>query len=146
MITYISSISKIAYGAGESTSYKHIYKFLCEQTHCNFLTSGYYRNETGTYYTLENGTDGARHNVMLFNVGFCLKFYDSLLKTDLLGEDFEEFEDVICSILIEDKLKLQEIFEIEEKRIETFIKEVDSQDGAEYLRLVTNIKRAMIMD
>ncbi|WP_332647141.1 DUF5677 domain-containing protein [Lysinibacillus sp. 54212] len=146
-IRYISSIKEIAIKAGEKSSYRHIYRFLCEQTHCNLLTSGYYRE--GVYYSVDNGTEGAKLNVILFNVGLCLKLYNACLDSDLLGEDFEEIEDILCSILMNDKLMLQEWFEIEEQRVRNLIDEaslVELKSINEYIKVVENSKWALIKD
>lgn len=85
----------------------------------------------------------------MFNVGFCLKLYNACLESDLLGEDFEELEDILCSILMNDKLMLQEWFEIEEQRVRNLIDEdslVELKSINEYIKVVENSKWALIKD
>lgn len=144
VIRYISNIKEIAIKAGERASHRHIYRFLCEQTHCNFITSGYYRE--GVYYSVNNGADGAKVNVILFNVGFCLKLYYACVESDLLGEEFEELEDILCSILMDDKLILQQWFENEEQRVRSETGEAILMERTEYLKVLENIKWALLKD
>lgn len=117
-IDYVNTISAIAKEAQEELSYEYIYKFLSEVAHCNFLTSGYYRE--GVYYTTEQGLDGAKLNALIFNIGLCLKLYEACVESELLGEDYEEIEDILCSIILKDKLILQGWFEKEESNRFTF--------------------------
>lgn len=103
-IEYISKIQKIAEEAGEKDSHNNTYNFLCELSHCNFLTSGYYRN--GKNYTLTNDVDRTKNNVLLLNMDFSLKLYGGLLESGIF-RGVKGIEDRICSLIIEDKIILQ---------------------------------------
>lgn len=144
-IEYISSISDIAKRAKESKSHKYIYKFLCEQTHCNFITSGYYRE--GVFYSLNSKSEQAKTNVILFNIGFCLKLFYSCLESELLGEEFEELEDILCTVLMNEKLALHKWFEQEEQRVKKLIINDDnSNELVKHLKQIEAVKWALLQD
>lgn len=124
---YISSVWKIAEIANEETTYKFVYSFLCEVTHLNMLTSGYYREGTSYSYTLTSGI--AKHNALLWNVYFNLKFYQVLIESEIIED--EKCNKLISTMLITGTILLKEVFEIEITRIRK-----DSNNTEEQLKYI----------
>ena len=122
-IQYINEIKQIARHANEVDSYKNIYKFLCEVSHCNFLTSGYYRDNI--HYDIQNGLSGAKINALVLNIGISLKMFEAYVESGLLGEYFENVEHILNSLLKKDKLILPKWFEEEKNYINDLVLEGD---------------------
>lgn len=137
---YIEQVRSIAKKAMETDTYDHIYSYLCEMTHCNFITSGYYRD--GIIYSYELISEKALYNVLLWNVYFNLKFYNTLIEAEIL--EIEDLEELVQGVLITDPIKVCEIFEFEQKRIIKLFEEqpLDSEKESieEYLEILNKLK------
>lgn len=140
-IAYISNISQIAEVAEEETSYKYIYSYLCDITHCNMVTSPYYRE--GIQYTYKLANDLVLFNVLLWSIYFNLKFYNTLIDSEIL--EIQELEDSVLDILISDQIKVLKFFEDEEKRIIKELNAISDEEEKikcrEYLVVLESLKR-----
>lgn len=112
-IKYISNISEIASAAEETISYKHIYSYLCDLTHCNIVTSGYYREMCEYSYELANKR--ALWNVLKWSIYFNLKFYKALIEANIFN--INKIENAVLRVLSSDQIKLIGFFDDEVKRI-----------------------------
>lgn len=108
---YISQVKDIAQKANEYITYKHVYSYLCDITHCNLITSSYYRD--GVHYSYKLVNKEAEFNALLWNVYFNLKFYNTLIEAEIF--EIEELEERVLDVLSSDSLKLMTVFEAEEK-------------------------------
>ncbi|WP_029098171.1 DUF5677 domain-containing protein [Brevibacillus thermoruber] len=137
-IEYINTIWNIALNANEKDTYKLVYSYLCDITHCNFVTSGYYRN--GTQYSYELKNEIALYNVLLWNVFLNIKFYNVLIAGEIF--EVEELEEAVLDLLLDDIIKFAKIIEDEIKR---FRKEssADDKEKNEYERKLDIIKKSM---
>jgi hypothetical protein len=128
---YISSVWEIAKSANEESTYNYVYSFLCEITHLNMLTSGYYRK--GIEYSYSLSSKIAKYNALLWNVYLNIKFYYTLIESEIIED--EEYNESLAGMLITDTIKLQKVFETEIKRIE---QETDMND--EYVKYIDILK------
>lgn len=106
-IVYIDKIYDIAKKAKEEVSYKYLYKYLCEITHCNFITSGYYRD--GAVYSYEKENMIALYNLLLWSIYINYKFYNCLIEDEIF--DIDELENEVLDVLNDDILIIVEEFE-----------------------------------
>lgn len=134
-IKYISSVWEVAKSANEESTYNFVYSFLCELTHLNMLTSGYYREGITYFYSLSS--EISKYNVLLWNVFLNMKFYYTLIESEIIED--EECNESIAGMLINDSIKLQEVFETEIKRIQ---KETDMTE--EFVKYI-NILRELVI-
>lgn len=139
--TYISQVRSIAIKANEDITYEHVYSYLCDITHCNLITSSYYRD--GIHYSYELVSKEAEFNVLLWNVYFNYKFYNTLIEAEIL--EIEELEEMVLDVLLSDSLKLMKVFEDEEKRIIQELKNLNDEEQIEklrnYIKVVNELKR-----
>lgn len=117
---YIDKIYDMAKKAKETDSYKYLYKYLCEITHCNFITSVYYRD--GAVYSYEKVNEVALYNVLLWSVYLNYKFYNWLIEDDIF--DIDELEDEVADVLNKDFIVLLGEFD----KIISDIKKINSND------------------
>lgn len=138
---YVSQVKDIAQKANESITYKHVYSYLCDITHCNLITSSYYRD--GVRYSYKLVSKEAEFNVLLWNVYFNLKFYNTLIEAEIF--EIEELEERVLDVLSSDSLKLMTVFEAEEKRIIQELKNLNDENQIaglkKYLNVVEKLKR-----
>nr|WP_285842629.1 DUF5677 domain-containing protein [Ureibacillus chungkukjangi] len=120
---FINQIKSIAIKANEKITYEYIYPYLCDITHCNLITSAYYRD--GIKYSYDKVNEQAKFNVLLWNVYFNLKFYNTLIEAEIF--EIDELEERVLDVLISDSLKLLKVFEQEEKKA---IKQLDELTGS----------------
>ncbi|WP_221563171.1 DUF5677 domain-containing protein [Alkalihalobacillus sp. TS-13] len=128
------NIKGIADKAEEEVSYNNVYSFLSEITHCNFLTSGYYREGIDYSYSMVN--EIALVNTLLWNVYFNIKFYGLFIDEEVF--DIEDLEKHVLSILLSDTLKVAKILEDEEKRVENEAKKLQDQDEIDQAKQYIN--------
>ncbi len=140
---YIHSISSIANQANERVSYEHIYSYFCDITHCNFITSAYYRD--GVNYSYEMVNDLALYNVLLWNVYFSIKFYITLIDAEIF--EIEELEERVLDVLLSDPIKLLKVFEDEEKKVIQDINKLTDENAIkslqDYLHKIKIIKGSL---
>lgn len=117
---YIDRIYDIAQKANETDSYRYLYKYLCEITHCNFITSGYYRD--GVVYSYEKVNEVALYNVLLWSVYLNYKFYNCLIEDEIF--DIDELKDEVEDVLSKDFIVLLGTFD----KVISDIKKIDSND------------------
>ncbi|PIC94627.1 hypothetical protein CSV69_15800 [Sporosarcina sp. P26b] len=136
---YFYQINTIAEKANETITYESLYSYLCEITHCNFLTSGYYRN--GTNYSYKNESPSALLNVLLWNVFLNLKFFNTLIEAEIF--DIPDLEEQVIGVLSSDVIKIIEIFEEEEKEINKSIEEETNEDNK--AEMIDSLERISIL-
>ena len=100
----------------------HIYSYLCDITHCNLITSAYYRD--GIKYSYNKVSEQAKFNVLLWNVYFNLKFYNTLIDAEIF--DTPPPAATPPPAPPSDSLNILKIFEQEEKKA---IKQLDQLSG-----------------
>lgn len=137
-IDYIGTVGGIADKAHESNSYKYIYSYLCDITHLNMITSAYYRD--GSRYSYSLKSDIAYFNALLWSVYFCIKFYNTLLESEII--DHDEFNEFIASVLINDSIELQEVFEDEKNRIRNYLDDAkEDKSLSKYIEFIDQLKK-----
>ena len=135
-VVYIDKIYDIAKKAKEEISYKYLYKYLCEITHCNFITSGYYRD--GVVYSYKKENMIALYNLLLWSIYINYKFYNCLIEDEIF--DIEELEDEVLDVLNDDILIIVEEFESMIKNIE----ESSSKNKESYITMLKELKNNIL--
>jgi len=121
---YTDKISKIAALANESNSYARIYKYLCNLTHCDINTIGYY--QVGSHYSYKGSSREALMSSLLWNVYLNYKFYQVLLDGEMLDSDV--LNDKVSSTFFEQSSILKEIFDVEVLKAEVYAKSIEDED------------------
>ena len=70
---FTDRIREIAGLANELSSYDRVYKYLCDLTHCDINTIGYYQDHER--YSYKGASREALTNSLLWNVYLNWKFY-----------------------------------------------------------------------
>ncbi len=118
---YTFAIREIAALAEESYSYDKIYRYLCDMTHCDIKTIGYYQEDG--HYSYKGSSREALMNSLLWNVYFNWKFYQAFLNGDML--DIDILFNKMADTFIEHSSILKEIFDSEILKSEVYMKSVD---------------------
>ncbi|ERI11706.1 hypothetical protein HMPREF0083_00226 [Aneurinibacillus aneurinilyticus ATCC 12856] len=140
-IQYINTISKIAKKSKEQDTYRIVYSYLCDITHCNIITSGYYRN--GIQYSYELKNEIALYNALLWSVFLNIKFYNVLIVGEIF--EYDELEEAVLGLLLNDNIKFVRIIEDEIKRFRKDT-DADEEEKNEYERKLKIIMKSITLD
>lgn len=121
---FTDSIWKIAELANESNSYERVYKYLCDLTHCDIDTIGYYQE--GSRYTYTGSSQKALLNTLLWNVYINYKFYNVLMNGELL--EISKLERKVDDAIIEHTQVLEEIFDMQIFKIQTYLTAIEDEE------------------
>lgn len=121
---YTDKISKIAALANESNSYSRIYKYLCDLTHCDIDTIGYYQE--GSHYSYKGLSRVALFNTLLWNAYMNNKFYNVLLDGEMI--EINVLEDKVADAIIEDTLAIKEIFDMQILKVQACITAIEDEE------------------
>jgi hypothetical protein len=132
---YIDKVWTIAKSANEEFMYHMVYKYLCEITHCDFLTLGYYQD--GETYTYKAKSLQAFVNVLTWNNYFNIKFLPILINNTYF--DTNELISAVDNLVIEGCNTLSSLFEDEIVFLEFALAEVDD-DPTELKKHIEDLK------
>jgi len=133
--SYTDNISKIAALAEESNSYQ-IYKYLCDLTHCDINTIGYYQEDA--HYSYSGSSRKALMNSLLWNVFFNCKFYEVLLDGEML--DVDGLIGTVSDTFFEYSSALKEVLDMEILKAEVYSNYTDDEDmRTELNKYITNL-------
>ncbi len=132
---YIDKVWTIAKTANEEFTYRMIYKYLCQISHCDFLTLGYYQD--GETYTYKAKSIQAFLNVLIWNNYFSIKFLPILI-----NNTYFDTNELICAVdnqAIKGCNIMSSIFENEIGILETALAEIDN-DPTELKKHIEDLK------
>ncbi|HWP97154.1 MAG TPA: DUF5677 domain-containing protein [Syntrophomonadaceae bacterium] len=121
---YTDRIWKIAELAYESNSYSRVYQYLCDLTHCDIDTIGYYQE--GSRYSYKGSSKKALLNTLLWNVYMNNKFYEVLIDGEMFEINLDENK--VANAIIEDSLTLKEIFDMQIFKVQTYITAIEDEE------------------
>lgn len=133
--SYTDNISKIAALAEESNSYQ-IYKYLCDLTHCDINTIGYYQEDA--HYSYSGSSRKALMNSLLWNVFFNCKFYEVLLDGEIF--DVDGLTGKVSDTFFEHSSALKEVLDMEILKTEVYLKSTDDEEiRTDLKKYITNL-------
>jgi len=106
------------------TSYARIYKYLCNLTHCDINTIGYYQEDS--HHSYKGSSREALMSSLLWNVYLNCKFYQVLQDGELLDSDV--LNDKVTNTFFGQSLILKEIFAVEVLKAELYAKSIEDED------------------
>ena len=121
--SYTNNIREIAKLAGELYSYDKIYKYLCDLTHCDINTIGYYQEDD--HYTYKGASRETLMNSLMWNVYFSWKFYQVLLDGNILDADI--LYSRMKGAFIEQSWVLKKVFDWEILKSEAYINSISDE-------------------
>lgn len=131
---YTDKIWKIAELANESNSYERVYRYLCDLTHCDIDTIGYYQK--GSHYSYKGLSQKALLNTLLWNVYINNKFYNVLMNGEML--EISKLERKVVDAIIEENQLLEEIFDMQILKIQTYLTSMEDGEMKQKLEKYIN--------